>query len=136
MKKLLPTSTTLSVNKKGFTLIELLVVISIIAILSVIGLTVFSGTQKNARDVKRRADVDAISKALEASYKTDTGYPVIDCAKAFSGGVCPKDPTSSTAYSGVPNTAGFSYEICADLEADGRDPDDLAPKDYCIKQQQ
>ena len=52
----------------GFTLVELLVVISIIAVLSVIGVTVFSGVQKSARDAKRRGDIDAISKALEVHY--------------------------------------------------------------------
>lgn len=55
-------------TKRGFTLIELLVVITIIAILAVIGLTVFSGVQRNARDAKRKADIDAISNAMEAHY--------------------------------------------------------------------
>lgn len=62
--------------RKGFTLVELLVVISIIAILSVIGITVFSSAQKSARDAKRRADLQALRLALE-QYKTANGiYPV------------------------------------------------------------
>lgn len=62
-------------KSKGFTLVELLVVISIIAILSVIGMTVFSGVQKGARDAKRRGDLDAIRLALE-QYKAQNGsYP-------------------------------------------------------------
>ncbi|MDO8619681.1 MAG: type II secretion system protein, partial [Candidatus Daviesbacteria bacterium] len=50
------------------TLVELLVVISIIAILSVIGITVFSGVQKGARSAKRIADMKAIALSLEIYY--------------------------------------------------------------------
>lgn len=55
-------------KSKGFTLVELLVVISIIAILSVIGLTIFSGVQKGARDAKRKEDLHSLALALE-QYK-------------------------------------------------------------------
>lgn len=60
----------------GFTLIELLVVISIIAVLSVIGIALYTNAQKSARDTARRADIDAISKALEVSKGTG-GYVVL-----------------------------------------------------------
>lgn len=53
---------------KGFTLIELLIVIAIISILSVIGVTVFSGVQKSARNAKRIADMKAIVLALDQYY--------------------------------------------------------------------
>lgn len=56
----------------GFTLIELLVVISIIAILSIIGITVFTTVQKNARDVRRKSDLNAIMQAF-AQYVTNNG---------------------------------------------------------------
>lgn len=128
MKKLLP-------NKKGFTLVELLVVVAIIAVLSVIGLTIFTGLQKNARDAKRRADVDAISNTLEVNYITvSASYPVV-ANTMFSSGVVPQDPLGG-AYSGVPNTAGATYNICADLENDGRAPTDTTPNDYCKREQQ
>ncbi len=65
-------------SKSGFTLVELLVVITIIAILSVIGVTVFTGIQKNARDTKRKGDVNAISKALEAKYSNIGAYGNLD----------------------------------------------------------
>lgn len=69
----------------GFTLVELLVVISIIAILSVVGLTIFSEAQKAARDARRRADIDTISAALEL-YKTYEGsYPLVSVTGAALG---------------------------------------------------
>lgn len=58
---------------RGFTLIELLVVITIIGVLSTIGLTSFQGANQKARDSRRAADVQQIRAALEM-YKTDKGY--------------------------------------------------------------
>lgn len=95
-------------TKRGFTLIELLVVISIIAILSVIGLTLFSSVQKSARDARRKMDIDAIAKALEIA-KTGTGYVTID-GTSFAGGKVPVDSSNITAgtyycvYSRTDNT--------------------------------
>lgn len=56
----------------GFTLIELMVVIAIIAILSVIGISIYTGAQKNARDAVRRVEIDGIGKSIEISK---TGKP-------------------------------------------------------------
>ena len=132
MKKFLPKSAS---NPSGFTLVELLVVVSIIAILAVIGLTIFTGLQKNARDAKRRADVEAISKALETAYNNSTAqYPIVTVAM-FSSGVIPTDPLGGS-YSGVPVAVAATYNVCADLENDGRAPGDLSPNDFCITQQQ
>ncbi|MCR4305706.1 MAG: type II secretion system GspH family protein, partial [Candidatus Daviesbacteria bacterium] len=118
MKKLLPTSHAFGVNKsKGFTLVELLVVVSIIAVLSVVGITLFSGVQQNARDAKRKADIDAISKALEANYTggSTTPYPALTDAM-FANGKVPTDPRTGSAYSGVPSGAVATYSVCATLE--------------------
>jgi prepilin-type N-terminal cleavage/methylation domain-containing protein len=61
-------------NKKGFTLVELMVVISIIAILSAIGLTIFSQAQQAARDTQRTQDLAETQKALEQFYATTGTY--------------------------------------------------------------
>jgi type IV pilus assembly protein PilA len=88
MKKFLPRTAT---NQKGFTLVELLVVITIIAILSVIGVTIFSGVQKNARDTRRKADIDSIAKALEANKVPTSSTYVNLTGSAFGGGSVPTD---------------------------------------------
>lgn len=83
MKKLLPT--------KGFTLVELLVVITVIAILSAIGLAVFNGVQPRARNDARRADLGSISKALEVN-KTNSSYVALADSQFATGKIPLKDP--------------------------------------------
>ena len=65
----------LPAGRQGFTLVELLVVVTIIAILSVVGIAIFSNTQVDARDAKKKADIDAIASALEAGYGKDSANP-------------------------------------------------------------
>lgn len=120
MKKFLPTSNILSVNKtsenlQGFTLVELLVVISILAILAVVGITVFSSTQKTARDTKRKADIEAISKALETHYVPGATNPYPNITPSwFADGSAPQPPQPTPYnYSALPGT---SYAVCARLE--------------------
>lgn len=135
MKKFLPKTLN---NPSGFTLVEILVVVSIIAILSVIGITIFTGVQKNARDAKRRGDVDSISKAFETTY-TGADYRPLTAAD-FSGAV-PQDPLGGN-YSGYPGSLGSTYKVCADFEADGRGSSDTTAgdganiNDFCRTQQQ
>lgn len=107
----------------GFTLVELLVVITIIAILSVVGITVFTGTQQNARDARRKTDIDAIANALEVHYNSGTGtYPTaLDCTW-FAGGTsasagCPVDPLNSGANVYTNTLAAGSFTTCAHMES-------------------
>lgn len=82
-------------NRKGFTLIELLVVIAIIAILSTIGLTLFNGAQNNARDARRKSDIDAIAAALEGKRAPGTAYYTVISGSDFSSGNIPTDTTAA-----------------------------------------
>lgn len=142
MKRFLPKTVN---NPQGFTLVELLVVISIIAILTVIGITIFTGQQRAARDAKRKADIDAIAKALESHYNQE---PDQYCEGSHAGTYCtpldewfaggssgtqgtkiPKDPSDGQEYlysgentpalgrvvANITNGATW-YKICADLE--------------------
>lgn len=110
MKKYLPKTVN---NPQGFTLVELMVAIAIMAILSVIGLTVFTNSQVTARDAKRKADIDALAKAMEANYTPGTGYSATMQTSWFAGNVIPT-ATSGTAYTSSLATGG--YTICAQLE--------------------
>lgn len=121
MKTQLPTSTKFSVNRssKGFTLVELLVVISILAILGVIGITIFSGTQKGARDAKRKEDIVALSNAMEAQRDAQTGYLTTVQTSWFADGSIPKPPSGVagvTDYTST-NVTTSTYVFCAALEA-------------------
>lgn len=81
-------------SNKGFTLIELLVVIAILAILSSVGLIVYSGAQKSARLAKRVSDLRNISLALEL-FREDHGlYPKTESWRSecqTGGNIAPDD---------------------------------------------
>lgn len=73
-------------NTSGFTLVEILVVITILAILMTIGITVYSGVQKNARDLRRKSDLRTIKIALELYYQSKGSYPIAASAASYGGG--------------------------------------------------
>lgn len=94
---------------KGFTLLELMVAISIVAIMATIGLVVFSNAQKNARDAKRKQDIQSIAKALESNKPLNSIYYIPLIPSNFSEGQVPKDPKDSTQKYcgfGTPAVAG------------------------------
>ncbi len=107
---------------KGFTLVELLITISIISILSAVGLVVFTSVMKQGRDTKRQSDLRSIQSALEQYYADNFSYP----AQVSSGGSIaagnktymrevPFDPvTGNPPYVYTP--AGTIYCLYASLE--------------------
>lgn len=119
---------------RGFTLIELLVAISIIAVLSTIGLTIFSGVQSKARDSVRKNDLNALATALELYFQNNGKYiaGVGSCSDNTSNSTfnddikqylneLPQDPKSDNppyCYEAV--TGGLNYKLYAKLE-DGTD---------------
>lgn len=100
---------------RGFTLIELLVTVSIIAVLSAIGLVVYSSVLKQGRDSKRQSDLRSIQSALEQYFADQLYYPTsITYGNALSGGgktylnTTPSDPTGDPQYSYAPSTSSGS----------------------------
>ncbi len=109
------------INKKnGFTLIELIVSVTIIAVLTVIGVISFSGTNEKARDSRRITDLESIRMALEL-YRQGTGgtYPadkdvlVPDYMQEMPKG--PKGEVYTYEQKGI----GYNYIISTILEETG-----------------
>lgn len=68
-------------GQKGFTLIELLVVIAIIGLLASVVLLALNGARAKARDAKRIADLNQLTKAMELYAADHNGqYPQTDDA--------------------------------------------------------
>ena len=63
------------INRSGFTLIELLVVITVIGILAAITLNIAGGVNQKAAMDKARAEIAAISNALEQYKNVKDYYP-------------------------------------------------------------
>ncbi len=104
--------------RTGFTLIELLVVIAIIGILSTLAIVALGSARQKARDAKRVADINQISRALELYYADNNSYPsLITPGLPISFGsttylsIVPSNPTPRID-GGCPN-ANYSYGLSA-----------------------
>ena len=64
-------------GERGFTLIELLTVIAIIGILTSVVAVNVSSSRKQARDARRKSDIDAIQSALELYYNAHNQFPAL-----------------------------------------------------------
>ena len=83
---------------RGFTLIELLVVITIIMVLAGLTLSLFSYANVKAASDRARAEVSALSLALE-SYKIDNGdYPRDTAGKTDGLDASQNTDATSAAY--------------------------------------
>lgn len=109
-------------NSTGFSLIELLVVATIIIILSAIGLVTFQNAGQNARNGKRKADMETVRQALVLYRSDGNPYPADDfesvtadlITAGYLSAPAPTDPKedSGYVYTDMPN--GFC--ICALME--------------------
>lgn len=114
-------------NRRGFSLFELLVTISIIGILMAVAMVSYSSAQKKARDNRRVQDMNAIQKAAEQRYATNSYvYPQSTALSEWRTAtgeqimeVFPTDPKNSGSY--IYNydgtfASGTGYCACALLE--------------------
>lgn len=138
---------------QGFTLFELLVVISIIGIITAVGMISYSSVQKRGRDARRKEDLQAVQKALEQYYVVAGQYPgsCYTSGQLSLGGevfleVFPTDPKNSNGYqyeSQEPcDSTGYAYRAHLEVAGSGNafsncsqtDPDEETTKDYfCVK---
>lgn len=122
-------------RQTGFTLVELLIVITIISLLATVGVVTYSGLRKDAKDAKRKADIEAISTVLESNYTPGLNpYPAVS-GSLFTEGFIPTPPAGTYDSLGTPETSyifvsvsgdsnnwvstlsgGNRYKVCAHLE--------------------
>jgi len=118
-------------SHKAFTLMELLIVVTIIGILTVIGLGSYRSSQAKARDTKRKADISNVSKALTMYYNDHGRFPEANDGEimgaAWGGefssleGVIymkklPSDPINNVEYIYETDENGSYYRLYTILE--------------------
>lgn len=119
LSQIKPTFQRCQIYYQGFTLIELLIVISIIGILTAIGVVSFSNVARKGRDARRMSDIKAAQNAFEQYFSTNgqyaAGCDAMDDSlpNGWSGML---DPKTGSSYSCTSTVA--SYCACADLEDD------------------
>jgi type II secretory pathway pseudopilin PulG len=111
----------------GFTMIELLVVATIIIVLTTIGLVSYSQANQNARNGKRKTDLETVRQAL-VLYRTDQGsYPntsswstMLTTIQDYLANTSVTDPQNVGEYVYEYSTSdgGVTFTACALLEPD------------------
>jgi prepilin-type N-terminal cleavage/methylation domain-containing protein len=105
-------------NKKGFTLIELLVVISIIGVLALMGLRVYSAQQEKAKNAMVKANAGTVQTLIQAGL-ADTNITLNEAVNiAINAGLHNPFNGSAMNTSGwFPESAGVPGEIQITLSA-------------------
>lgn len=115
-------------KNKGFTLVELLVVIALIGILTMITASTFVTAQIKSRDIKRKADLNSLSKALQMYYNDFGKFPAANLINNVGSTslaannyvymmVLPTETKSGWSdYVYEVSSGGKSYNLFADLE--------------------
>lgn len=144
----------LRISNRGFTFIELIVVVTIMALLSGVGAVSYTQFNKQARDAKRKTDLETMRSSLELYKSTYGKYPIFyfegygDTGftagwstfdntepnfKTFMNNAFPKDPKPPTTCIGylytIQDAGQKSYTIYTVLEnTDGVDATQAKPQ--------
>ena len=118
-------------KNSGFTLIELLVVISIIVILTMMGLVSYVRASASARDAKREADMTQLQQALvlyrtdNGSYPTTLNFTTMSPIQSYISVTSMSDPKGGSypayTYTGTATT----FQACATTEI-------KTPSPFCV----
>ena len=120
-------------NKAAFTYVELLIVVTVILVMSGVGMVSFSSFSQKSRDNRRRTDIEMIRNALNLYYSNQVGgfYPTSLNILVNEGYLDqrPNDPINRPGgYGYLPLPVGCnnnpgrictSYRIDTVLEVDG-----------------
>lgn len=112
--------------RKGFTLVELLVVAVIICLLAVTGIISYTSINTNARDSRRKADLEQIRVALEMYRTNNSTYntgillncsfgSIKDVSNTYLSPI-PKDPLCDTRSYYITFPSESDYTLSAALE--------------------
>ena len=119
----------------GFTLIEIMVSVAIIAVLTSMAAVSFTSAQRNARDGKRKADLEQVRAAL-VIYRTDAAngqYPPsinwssMSPIQSSLSSSNVQDPKASPypQYQYTYNAGQNTFTLCATMEK-------ATPATYCV----
>lgn len=107
----------MAARSRGFTLIELLIAISIVAIMSTIGLVAYSKAQSISRDARRKQDMLNIRQGLELYRERNKTYPATTWVGSDDSGTWIPG-LDSTYISSLPKDPRQSSELCYPWTAD------------------
>lgn len=104
------------INNSGFTLMELLVVISIISLLSSLGIVSLNSARVKARDALRKGEMAQLRTALSIYFDEYNRYPVSACEADWTG----VEPEFGTEVDLSASSDCYNNDLTAELEGGAR----------------